>query len=191
MKRATLAMGTALAAMSVAIATPATAQVVTPGVTTTSAKPLKPLYGNVRSFYGNVRSFWGEVNPFYGNVRSFWGNVNPFYGNVRSFWGTMDPALMAVTAGAPAYAGVGTFWETTGAKWESIAGRWQAAGAYDSGGETTYRAIATDLQSLVASSKTFWGPCSRVSASILTIPLRSPAFRRTSRRTSSWIGMTG
>jgi len=124
---------------------------------TTSTKPIKPQYRNVRAFYRNVRAFWGDVNPFYRNVRAFWGDVDPFYRNVRAFWGTMDPGAMASAAGAPAYAGVGTFWEGLGTKWESAATPWQNAGAYSLGTAQTYGNIATTLKDIVATSKSFWG----------------------------------
>nr|WP_299593925.1 S8 family serine peptidase [Sphingomonas bacterium] len=162
--RAAILAGTALTLSAMAIAGPAQAQTASTTSRTASAKPLRPLYGNVRSFYGNVRSFygnvrsfWGEVNPFYRNVRSFWGDVGPFYGNVRSFWGTLDPSASAVGAGAPAYAGVSPFWEGLGTDWDRIATQWQTAGRYSSASSATYRSIATDMQGLVATSKSFWG----------------------------------
>jgi hypothetical protein len=167
LSRAALLAGCAGAVLALAAA-PAGAQIAppgptpppgpaAPGVETISAKPLQPLYGNVRSFYGNVRSFWGDVSPFYGNVRSFWGDVSPFYGNVRSFWGTLDPASSAALSGAPIYEGVAPFWESTGTDWNSIADRWQTAGDYRPDNAATYGSIATDMQSLVAKSKAFWG----------------------------------
>lgn len=122
-----------------------------------SKKPLRPLYRNVRAFYRNVRAFWGDVNPFYRNVRAFWGDVDPFYRNVRAFWGGLDPATMAAAAGAPAYGDVGPFWEQLGSQWDGIANSWQDAGAYDDASAGTYDSIATQMKSLVATSKSFWG----------------------------------
>lgn len=158
--RTKLATGTAVA-LGVLATAPVVAQTIAPSApaptTSATAKPLKPLYRNVRSFYRNVRSFWGDVNPFYRNVRSFWGDVDPFYRNVRSFWGATDPASMATVAGAPAYAGVGPWWEATGDTWEGIASQWQTAGAYGPDTAARYATIAGDLRNMVGSSKAFWG----------------------------------
>lgn len=127
----------------------------------TSAKPLKPLYRNVRAFYRNVRAFWGDVNPFYRNVRAFWGDVDPFYRNVRAFWGTMDPAQLAMSAGAPAYAGVGPFWEGLGGQWDLIAGSWQKGGDYNLLSAPRYALISAQLKTMVATSEGFWGSAVR------------------------------
>lgn len=129
--------------------------------TGTSAKPLKPLYRNVRAFYRNVRAFWGDVNPFYRNVRAFWGDVDPFYRNVRAFWGTMDPAQLAMSAGAPAYAGVGPFWEGLGGQWDLIAGSWQKGGDYNLLSAPRYALISAQLKTMVATSESFWGSAVR------------------------------
>lgn len=149
--------GPALAQTATATASTTTPAVNTTTVASTSAKPLKPQYRNIRSFYRNIRSFWGDVNPFYRNIRSFWGDVDPFYRNIRSFWGTMDTAAMASAAGAPAQTGVGDFWDGLGTQWNGISTQWSTAGAYDASTEATYASVATQMQSVVATSKNFWG----------------------------------
>ncbi|WBH18178.1 S8 family serine peptidase [Sphingomonas radiodurans] len=125
--------------------------------TTATTKPLKPLYRNVRAFYRNVRAFWGDVNPFYRNVRAFWGDVDPFYRNVRAFWGDMDPATMATAAGSPTYSLVGPFWQGLGTQWEGIATSWQTAGDYNLLTAVRYRLIASQMSTLVSTSRSFWG----------------------------------
>lgn len=163
MGKARLAAGTAMGALMMATGSPAAAQTTTttatptPTTTDTSAKPLKPQYRNIRSFYRNIRSFWGDVNPFYRNIRSFWGDVDPFYRNIRSFWGTMDPTTLASTAGVPSLAGVGDFWDRLGTQWTGISAEWSTAGAYDPSTQATYASIATQMQVLVGTSRTFWG----------------------------------
>lgn len=136
-----------------AVSGPAPARATTPSTT----KALTPLYRNVRPFYRNVRPFWGDVNPFYRNVRAFWGDVDPFYRNVRAFWGQLDPATMASAVDAPAYDGIGTFWNDLGARWDDIAGYWQDAGEYSAASRQNYDIAARRLSLMVTSSKKFWG----------------------------------
>ena len=161
MSKAKLAAGTAMGTLMLATGTPATAQTTAPSTATptatTTAKPLKPVYRNIRGFYRNIRGFWGEVNPFYRNIRGFWGDVDPFYRNIRGFWGTMDPTAMASAAGAPVHANVGQFWDSLGTTWTGISDQWSTVGAYDASTQATYASVATQMQSMVGTSKTFWG----------------------------------
>ena len=148
----------ALASVSLA-ALPAAAQ-----VTTTTAGPVKPFYGNIQPFYGNIQPFYGNIQPFYGNLKPFYGNLKPFwgdmtpfwgstgafYGDLNSFWGTTNPV---VGTGAPDYLKVGDFWTVTGGTWDQVSAAWDAVPAMAG----DYSLVAGKLKGLIDSSRTFWG----------------------------------
>ena len=130
---------------------------------TSDAGPLKPLYGNIKPFYGdvdpsygNLKPFYGNLKPFYGNLKPFWGNLKPFwgdtgafYGDLKSFWGVSMPQ---VGAGAPNYLAIGDFWTTAGGSWDQLFATWNPAT-----GTANYASVESQLQSLVESSRGFWG----------------------------------
>ena len=143
--------------------TPSTPSTSTPGTTTSGTGPLKPLYGNIKPFYGdvdpsygNLKPFYGNLKPFYGNLKPFWGDLRPFwgdtgafYGDLTSFWGTSAPQ---VGSWAPNYLSIGNFWTTAGASWDQLFATWSPAS-----GAPNYASAESQLQSLVNSSRAFWG----------------------------------
>ena len=130
---------------------------------TAAAGPLKPLYGNIKPFYGdvdpsygNLKPFYGNLKPFYGNLKPFWGDLHPFwgdtgafYGDLTSFWGTSAPQ---VGSWAPNYLSIGNFWTNAGGSWDQLFATWSPAS-----GTADYSSAASQLQSLVNSSRSFWG----------------------------------
>jgi len=133
-------------------------------VTTATAGPVKPFYGNIQPFYGNIQPFYGNIQPFYGNIQPFYGNVRPFWGDMTAFWGNTGAffgdlsnfwgtANPVIGAGAPDYRQVGAFWTTTGGTWDQIAASWRALPATGA----DYQPVAGQIQGLVDSSRAFWG----------------------------------
>ncbi len=127
------------------------------GDATAGAKPIQPLYGNIRSFYGNIRSFSGDINPFYGNIRSFWGDTSPFDGNLTAFWGNIrsfsDTSVDGVT---PAWGNIRSFWGDFGPAWGNVSSFWGNIRSFDAA-PGDYTTLASQIDGLVNQSEATWG----------------------------------
>ena len=177
-----LALPLAMLASVSSFAVNAYAQVTTTAapvaVTTTAARPVKAMWGNVTPFWGNVTPFWGNVTPFWGNVTPFWGNVTPFWGNVTPFWTNISPltgggSVGPYLAGDHTSGGITPFWGTIAPYKGAISGQkldeyWLAAGPRYQKTLTTwnalaptatassYNGVATDLKDMVTFADEYW-----------------------------------
>jgi hypothetical protein len=150
--------GVAAATMTVAVPPAALAQ-----TSTVSAKPIDPLYRNLRPWYRNLRPWYRNLRPWYRNLRPWDGAVtetlikaDPFRGDIAKFWGSVNPAARSIAAGAPAYSAIAPFWDGLDTKWQETAPLWENAGSY-AANPAAYATISGGLRDLVANSKSFWG----------------------------------
>ena len=138
-------------------------------VPTSTASRLRPYYGNLRPFYGDLTPYYGNLRPFYGNLRPFYGNLRPFWGDTAAFWGTAQPfgvskdttfwgSLPGYVDAKGHYDGqqVGGFWTKSGQSWDQINAAWLAL--TPSSPATSFQNIDKQLQAMVNSASSFWGP---------------------------------
>lgn len=156
--RSLLYTGVAAATLMVAAPPAAFAQ-----TTSVSAKPIDPLYRNLRPWYRNLRPWYRNLRPWYRNLRPWDGastetviRTDPFRGDIAKFWGRTDPVARSAAAGAPSYTGLAPFWDALDTKWQETAPLWERAGSFEAN-SAAYGTIASGLRDLVATSKTHWG----------------------------------
>ena len=131
--------------------------------TTVSAKPIDPLYRNLRPWYRNLRPWYRNLRPWYRNLRPWDGAVteaviatDPFRGDIARFWGKVDPVARSAAAGAPSYTSLAPFWDALDTRWQDNAPLREGAGSFDNNA-AAYATIASGLRDLVSASKAHWG----------------------------------